>query len=125
MDSTTPLITDANLREICTELEDYEDVSTDIFISSAHTIVYEELLNAGYSADRLALIELYLAAHFAALTYPVVASEGIGGKANESFQYKVGLGLNFTKYGQQALQLSGGMLATKRVSLSWLGGIPT
>ena len=60
MDSTTPLITDANLREICTELEDY-----------------------------------------------------------------VGLGLNFTKYGQQALLLSGGMLATKRVSLSWLGGIPT
>jgi hypothetical protein len=124
MDSTTPLITDADLRKICIELEDYEDVSTDIFISSAHTIVYEELLNAGYGTERLTLIELYLAAHFAALTYPVTASEGIGGKVNESFQYKVGLGLNFTKYGQQALLLSGGLLATKRVSINWLGSLP-
>jgi hypothetical protein len=33
--------------------------------------------------------------------------------------------LNFTKYGQQALLLSGGLLATKRVSISWLGSIPS
>ena len=124
MDSTTPLITDLDLRKICTELEDNEDVSTDIFISSAHTIVYEELLHTDYGTDRLTLIELYLAAHFAAITYPVTSSEGIGGKANESYQYKVGLGLNFTKYGQQALLLSGGLLGTKRVNISWLGSVP-
>ena len=64
-------------------------------------------------ADRLALIELYLQRTFAALTYPVTASEGIGGKVNESFQYKGGLGLNFTKYGQQALLLSGGLLGNE------------
>jgi hypothetical protein len=124
MTKATPLVTEVDLRKICAEITDEEDAPVDIFIASAHTMVYDYLINAEFSTERLTLIELYLAAHFAALTYPVAASEGIGGKVNESFQYKVGTGLSFTKYGQQALTLSSGLLANKRISISWLGSIP-
>lgn len=123
MDKDTPLALEEELRKICLEIEDDEDAPVDIFIRSAHIMVYEYLADAEFSIDRLTLIELYLAAHFATITYPITSSEGIGGKVHEAYQYKVGLGLEYTKYGQQALSLSNGMLANKRVGVSWVGSI--
>lgn len=121
MTKETPLITAEELHAICIEIEGVEDVSP--FIDNAHLIVCEDLAAGGFSEDRLRLIELYLAAHLAALTYPVTASESVT-KVRETYQYKVGLGLSFTKYGQQALLLSNNMLGGQRIGIKWLGSIP-
>ena len=115
-----PLITDADLREICIELP--EDASSDVFITNAHEIMYDIYKGVDlFSERRLRLIEFYLAAHLVAITYPVTALEAISGKVQESYQYKIGLGLNYTKYGQQALALSNGTLASSSISITYLG----
>jgi hypothetical protein len=122
MTEATPLVTDAELKSICSELD--STAVTTLFISSAHSIVWEYFgTSTKYTAARLKLIELYLAAHFAAITNPVSSFEGVG-KVQQSVQYKVGLGLQFTKYGQQAQMLSGGTLLGKKISITWLGTIP-
>lgn len=123
MTEATPLVTDAELKSICEELD--AAAVTTLFISSAHSIVWEYFgTSTKYTAARLKLIELYLAAHFAAITNPVSSFEGVG-KVQQSVQYKVGLGLQFTKYGQQAQMLSGGTLLGKKISITWLGTIPS
>jgi len=58
----------------------------------------------GYTDTRLELIERWLSAHFIAIRDPRVASEGAEG-LSQSFMYKVGLGLQQTTYGQQAMLL--------------------
>lgn len=122
MTEDTVLVTDAELKAICTEIDASAD--TTFFIASAHSIIYEYYgSSTRFTETRLKLIELYLAAHFAAITNPSVAFEGIG-KLQQSFQYKIGLGLENTKYGQQALLLSGNTLLRKKISISWLGTIP-
>ena len=122
MTEATPLVSDAELKSICSELD--STAVTTLFISSAHSIVWEYFgTSTKYTAARLKLIELYLAAHFAAITNPVSSFEGVG-KVQQSVQYKVGLGLQFTKYGQQAQMLSGGTLLGKKISITWLGTIP-
>ena len=122
MTEATPLVSDAELKSICSELD--STAITTLFISSAHSIVWEYFgTSTKYTAARLKLIELYLAAHFAAITNPVSSFEGVG-KVQQSVQYKVGLGLQYTKYGQQAQMLSGGTLLGKKISITWLGTIP-
>lgn len=122
MTEAVALITDAELRAICPEIPPND--ATLKYISSAHLIVWEYYgSSTKYSAGRLKLIELYLAAHFGAITNPVASFEGVG-KLQQSVQYKVGLGLSYTKYGQQALLLSNGELLGKRISIKWLGTIP-
>jgi hypothetical protein len=122
MTEGTPLISDAELKSICNELD--STAVTTLFISSAHSIVWEYFgTSTAYTAARLKLIELYLAAHFAAITNPVSSFEGVG-KVQQSVQYKVGLGLQYTKYGQQAQMLSGGTLLGKKISITWLGTLP-
>ena len=122
MTEATPLVSDAELKSICSELD--STAVTTLFISSAHSIVWEYFgTSTAYTAARLKLIELYLAAHFAAITNPVSSFEGVG-KVQQSVQYKVGLGLQYTKYGQQAQMLSGGTLLGKKISITWLGTIP-
>jgi hypothetical protein len=123
MTEATPLVSDAELKSICSELD--STAVTTLFISSAHSIIWEYFgTSRKYTAARLKLIELYLAAHFAAITNPVSSFEGVG-KVQQSVQYKVGLGLQFTKYGQQAQMLSGGTLLGKKISITWLGTIPS
>jgi hypothetical protein len=122
MTEATPLVSDAELKSICSELD--STAVTTLFISSAHSIVWEYFgTSTKYTAARLKLIELYLAAHFAAITNPVSSFEGVG-KVQQSVQYKVGLGLQYTKYGQQAQMLSGGTLLGKKISITWLGTLP-
>lgn len=122
MNKDTPLISDDRLRAICEELD--ENIPSTPFIENAHLLIYETYSKKStFSTERLALIELYLAAHFVAITYPPTAFEGVG-KLQQSVQYKLGFGLQNTKYGQQALLLSEGTLLGKKVSISWVGSVP-
>ena len=122
MTANVPLISDAELKAICTEIAATD--TTTVFIDAAHLIIWEQFGGTTkYTDARLKLVELYLAAHFAAITNPVTAFEGVG-KLQQSMQYKVGLGLSYTKYGQQALLLTNGELLGKKVTISWLGTIP-
>lgn len=82
------------------------DVDLQTFIDSAHLLVTEELATSGLSADRQTLIEKYLAAHLAAMTYErgqITFSKT--GDASEYYGFKAGQGLLSTRYGQQAVAL--------------------
>ena len=81
-----------------------------IYLQHGHTIVYEELLS-GYSTERLTLIELYLRP-ILSCSNPSCPSKGTGRLMSRSSSR---FGLNFTKYGQQALLAAD--KATKRISL--------
>lgn len=127
-DINTPLVTDAEVRTICSELPTTTNATT--FINVAHITMCEVFLTVTTVSDaRLKLIQLYLASHFAAVSNPVTSFEGTG-KLQESAQFKVDLGLNFTKYGQQAIALdtSGtlrGMITGRRTQPQILSLDPT
>ena len=103
------------------------------FISAANTMV-----NSHCSSLTEAIateVETWLAAHFTTIRDNRVANESVTGAAgaSQSFQYRVGSGLETSMYGSMAMQLdsSGGLSAWnqsvikgqagKRVSMSWLG----
>lgn len=101
------------------------------FIEIAAELVTEVTAGAGYTAVRLELIERWLSAHFYAIRDMRAASERAGPVA-QSFQFKVGLNLANTMYGQQVMMIdtAGGFAAlskrsekgqTKSVSVLWLG----
>ncbi len=76
------------------------------FIEVANLVVDETLASLGMSAERLKQIELYLAAHFMAITEERGAPrrQRLGETVEEWFQ-DIGKGLNATRFGQQALLL--------------------
>ncbi len=80
----------------------YPDLSP--FIDTASELVEEVCTPAGYSDTRLELIERWLSAHFYAIADMRRADERTRG-VGESFQYKLGLNLSVTMYGQQAMSL--------------------
>lgn len=89
-------------------------VVDDTMIAVANLIVDEHLLDAGHSEDMLTKIELYLAAHFVALT-----EEGGGitrakmGDASEGYSDVYEAGFKSTRFGQTALALdSSGVLTS-------------
>lgn len=89
---------------------------TTIHITTANVLVTEKCVPAGYDDDRLQLIETWLAAHFCAVHQQISASEGAG-SVNQSFQYRLGLNLAVTMWGQQALALdTSGALASLNVA---------
>lgn len=103
LDINTPIIADSELLAICKEIdEDTPAEEITLFIQSAHIIVCEHLDGYSISTLRLALVERYLAAHFAAITYPQAVFESVG-KVQASYSMKVALRLEQTRYGQQAL----------------------
>lgn len=74
------------------------------FITTAHTLVDVLLLDKELSDDMLRQVELYLAAHFAALTEErggLIRSSTGEGAETMSDSYEMGLSL--TRYGQQAM----------------------
>jgi len=129
LEDDVPLVTNPEVLLICKEVdEDTPDEEITLFVNSAHIIVCEHLDGYGISTARLALIERYLAAHFAAITYPPAAFESVG-KVQQSYSLKIALNLDQTRYGQQAKvfdptgqlgRLNSGVLS-KRFGISWLG----
>jgi hypothetical protein len=81
-----------------------EDISLTPFINAANVLVTEACGSAGYEDDHLQQIETWLAAHFYCSRDPRVSYEVIGPLAT-TFQYKNGLFLANTSYGQMALTL--------------------
>lgn len=131
-----PITTDTLVRQVCSQLSTGDGVDTSPFIQVAHTIVNENLDGkVGFNRSELSLqtltnIETYLAAHFAAVTYPVPSFEGAG-KVQESAQFKVDIGFRFTKYGQMAIALDTTGILNKMAdgklisaSIDWLGTCP-
>jgi len=109
------------------EVED-EDVVLTPFIEAANSLVTELCAPAGYSADRLEIIETWLAAHFYAIRAPRIASENAG--VAISYQGNVGMHLEVTVYGQQVMVLdTAGVFAklqkqttkTGKARIKWLG----
>lgn len=78
---------------------------TSAFIDTAHLLVEEIVVpGSGYSKERLARIELYLAAHYWTLSNPSLKQFGSGRDDNVTYQDQaVGTGLKATVFGQQAL----------------------
>lgn len=95
-------VTDADVKEII------EDISFDTssFIDTANVIVNDQIASKISSEELLKRIELYLAAHFVALTAErggIVRSTFMD--ASESYADVYKGGFRSTRYGQQALAL--------------------
>lgn len=99
----TVVVTDADLQKLVTT-----SISTSVFISTATTVVTEELAGKGLTDDRLNSIALYLAAHLAVL------SEEKGGLKRSKLgdaddSYKIpgdkDQGLASTRFGQVVMML--------------------
>lgn len=84
------------------------DIDAGPFIDTANELVTECCVDSNpdpaYTDARLELIERWLAAHFYAMLVKQVASESVRG-VQEVFQFKVGMFLSATMYGQQAMAL--------------------
>lgn len=111
-----PRVTDAEVHAIiATPLDPLTS-----FITTATTFVDSWLLSKGLPADVLKQIELYLAAHFVAVTDPRAQSIRDADTAVSLQLGKDGSGLCSTQYGSMAVMLDGsGTLAgigQKRVS---------
>ena len=68
------------------------------------TILQTDGVTPYYDSTRLELIERWLAAHFYAIRDPRRVSESVG-SVREVFQFRLGLHLDVTTYGQQAMLL--------------------
>ncbi len=84
------------------------DIDPGPFIDTANELVTECCVDSeptpAYTDTRLEIIERWLAAHFYSIYVKQVASESVRG-VQEVFQFKVGLNLAVTMYGQQAMTL--------------------
>lgn len=77
------------------------------FVDTASLLVTDVVVagSPDYSDEKLELIERWLAAHFYVVNDPRTAQEGVSGVQEQFEVVKVDLGLNVTKYGQQAMRL--------------------
>lgn len=100
-----PRVTATTVKEIvATSLSD--DVVNQNHIITANTLVTEHLGTSTLSAAMLTQIELYLAAHYVALTEEGGAlTRDKMGDADTSLANIYDMGLQGTRYGQQALSL--------------------
>jgi hypothetical protein len=121
-------VTDADVEAII-QYDDSIDLTP--FITVANQLVTELCSDSGYSDARLLEIERWLSAHFYHIDDQHVAMEKAG-EVTASYQYKIDLAINQTKYGQMAMVLdTAGNLAqlNKRIvdgesasiSIGWLG----
>lgn len=101
-------ITAADVESVINFDSSIEDLSP--FIEAAEELVTEICAPVGYSSDRLAIIEKWLAAHFLAIRDPRYQAETMG-QASATYSTQVGLNMGLTPYGQQAqlLDTMGGL----------------
>ena len=85
---------------------DTEIGSDDItpFIDAANLTINDVIDTSLLSAAQLKEIERWLAAHFTVIKYTRIDSERAG-SVSQKVQYRLGLGLDVTLYGQQAKRL--------------------
>lgn len=113
-------------------------INLDAFIETASSIVDEVCVGAlmfnglPYTDIKLELIERWLSAHFYAVRDPRATQEGAG-PVNASYESRVDLGFNITRYGQQALLMdtAGGLAKLQQQAkdggpkvkgkMTWLG----
>jgi hypothetical protein len=111
--------------------DDVSSVDLIPFIASANMLVTKACPDTVYSVEELELIERWLAAHFYKI-YDMARDTERAGPVMESYQYKLGLNLSVTMYGQQALALdyNGGLAVISKqaelgrrptVGVYWLG----
>lgn len=95
-------ITDAELLEII----DVDSTITNYtpFILAASLMVDNNLVDSGLNDETLKEIERWLAAHFIAIRDPRLSAEKAG-SVSVDYQHKLGLNLQSSMYGQQALAL--------------------
>ncbi len=99
-----PLVTPEEVRAVIDTVPDSVDLAT--FIETANLIITEQITDATISAARLRQIELYLSAHFVAITRErggLTSDETGESKAEFSDVYEAGFAL--TRFGQAAMQL--------------------
>jgi len=98
------------------------NISLDPFILPANELVTEICVPAGYSAERLELIERYLSAHFYTLIDPRATNEKAG-PVSAAYQSKVDLMLFTSHYGQMAcaLDTAGGLAELNKDTTSGIG----
>lgn len=121
-------VTPAEVEEI---IEVDATISLTPFITAANELVTELCTDSGYTDARLLEIERWLVCHFYRTRDPAVDTEKAG-SVSVKYQYKLGLMLMETEYGQRAMlldtagnlaqlskQLEDGESAT--VSINWLG----
>lgn len=101
----TPLVTRDEVLIICKEIDEDTpiDETTD-FINTAHIVLCNTIDGYGVAPSLTKRIELYLSAHFAALTYSTKNRETLG-PMSSSYILKVDLGFAATRYGQMAMAL--------------------
>lgn len=119
-------------------IETDEDIPLTPFIEVANELVTEVCGSVTtYTTTRLELIERWLSAHFYAIRDPRSTREEVEG-IRDTYESKVDLGFDLTRYGQQAMRLdtNGGLAALnnaiknaksslpavkKMVGMTWLG----
>lgn len=110
-------VSDADVRGL---IQVPSDVNPDVFIETANAIVEEHLVGAVTSEVLLNKIELYLAAHFTALTVERGSLiRTTAGEASEALQSIYAAGFKSTRFGQQAIALdySGKLASLTQASL--------
>lgn len=99
------------------------------FIAAASVLVDDIAEASGHDAERLTLIETWLAAHFYTVRDPRTVQEKAG-PVSATYQSAVALGLFTSHYGQTAMALdTSGLLQAqsqgkKRASVAWVGTTP-
>lgn len=98
------------------------------FIEWANAIITDVCVPLGYDDERLALIEKWLSAHAYAIRDPRITSEAAGkGAVSASYESKVDLNLNLTRYGQSAMVLDtkGGLASLQQKLLKGISIQPS
>lgn len=90
-----------------------DDVILTNHIDTANVYVNDHLTDLGHSSAMLKKIELYLAAHFVALTDGGPLTRSKLGDADESYANIYGEGLKATPFGQAAMSLDNTGTLTK------------
>ncbi len=105
-----------------------DDADYSVYIATANSVITGTCVGIGYPDEHLVIMETWLAAHFVALQKADLIEERIG-EASEKYQYyKLDLGFNATKYGQQVLamdylrKLPGNEgIRRPKATLTWIG----
>lgn len=91
------------IDDLLQEIED-EVIDLQPGIDAGHNLVDSVCLESGYTDKTLELIERWVSAHYCAVQLPKQKQESVKGLTT-TYEGQSGLGLNFTRFGQQAMIL--------------------